>query len=139
MIMRVVSGLAVLDGRILMGKRPPDKLRPTLWETPGGKVEINETPPQALRREWLEEVGIEVSVGGLIAVAEFDLEMPFVVELYTITAQRHVLESARPLDHTNLEWILPREAAKFFPCSPAFYIHYPKIRDWLTYLDKARS
>ncbi len=131
MILRVASGLAVLDGRILMGKRRPNALRPLLWETPGGKVEMGETAPGALIREWGEELGITVCVGPLISVATFDLEIKFVVELYAIEAARSTLEAAKPLDHTDVEWISPRDAAKFFSCSPAFYVHYPHIREWM--------
>lgn len=131
MILRVVSGLAVLDGQILMGKRRPNQLRPLLWETPGGKVEPGESAPHALTREWNEELGIDVEVGPLISVAMFDLEIKFVVELYAVEASRETLEAAKPLDHTHLHWIEPRDAAKFFSCSPAFYVHYPHIREWM--------
>ncbi len=130
-LLRVVSGLAVANGKILMGKRPPNKLRGGLWETPGGKVEPGESPAVALMREWIEEVGIQVSVGPLIAVATFDLEIKFAVELYVVTAPRTVLAEARAIDHTEIGWIVPRDAAKFQPCSPAFYTHYPAIRDWI--------
>lgn len=131
MITRVVSGLAVRDGKILMGKRPPNKLRGGLWETPGGKVESNESAPEALRREWVEELGIHVAVGPLIAVAVFDLESQFAVELYVVEASHKEFESARAIDHTEIAWCAPRDAAKFQPCSPAFYVHYPQIRAWI--------
>ena len=128
MILRVVSGLATRQGSILMGKRKPDALRGGLWETPGGKVEPGESAVDALKREWREEVGIHVSVGPLIAVAVFDLEMQFAVELYHVTAPIAVLEMAKALDHEAITWVKPDYAAKHFPCSPAFYTHYPQIR-----------
>lgn len=41
----------------------------TTWEVPGGHVELGETPAQAAVRETLEETGVEVRVGRLLAVA----------------------------------------------------------------------
>jgi len=46
--------------QILVAKRPDDKPFAGLWEFPGGKIEMNETAEDALKRELFEEVGIEV-------------------------------------------------------------------------------
>ncbi len=42
------------------------------WEFPGGKVEANETPQQALVREIKEELATEITVGDLIGTIEYD-------------------------------------------------------------------
>jgi len=56
----VVGGIAVREGRIFLAQRPGDKDFPFTWECPGGKVDGNESHHGALRREWMEEFGVEV-------------------------------------------------------------------------------
>jgi len=42
------------------------------WEFPGGKIEADETPQQALVREIKEELETEIEVGDLIDTVEYD-------------------------------------------------------------------
>ena len=59
-ILVVACALIDADGRVLIARRPEGKAMAGLWEFPGGKVEPDETPEDALIRELREELGIEL-------------------------------------------------------------------------------
>jgi 8-oxo-dGTP diphosphatase len=59
-ILVVACALVDVDGRVLIAKRPEGRPMAGLWEFPGGKVELGETPEVAMVRELAEELGIDV-------------------------------------------------------------------------------
>ena len=42
------------------------------WEFPGGKMEVGETPENAIVREIQEELDVEIQVGQLVETVEYD-------------------------------------------------------------------
>ena len=48
------------NGDVLLGQRPEGKPYAGYWEFPGGKVDPGESILEALKREFVEELGIEV-------------------------------------------------------------------------------
>ena len=64
-----VGAVIVEDHRLLLVERaqPPAQGR---WAVPGGRVEAGETLAAAVRRETMEEVGLDVEVGDVAWLGE---------------------------------------------------------------------
>lgn len=79
------------------------------WEMPGGKIDFNESPEDAIRRELQEELGfINIVVGGIINVWTFSVdaegnEYQFIVIVYEITANDGEVKKSD--EHMQCEWI----------------------------------
>ena len=58
-MIEVAAAVIVENGNVLLGSRPADK-PPAGWEFPGGKKELNETLFDAVKRELIEELAMEI-------------------------------------------------------------------------------
>ena len=83
---QVVAGvLTDAKGRILLARRTAGRDLAGAWEFPGGKVELGETPFQALDRELHEELGIRIhAVSPLIRVAHAYRDKRIVLDVYNV-------------------------------------------------------
>jgi 8-oxo-dGTP diphosphatase len=84
----VAAGLTTEGGKFLLQRRGPGGRHGGLWEFPGGKVEPDENPENALIRELEEELGVAIapSAMGFFGTAreESSGEYPAIVmSLYT--------------------------------------------------------
>ncbi|HQP35892.1 MAG TPA: (deoxy)nucleoside triphosphate pyrophosphohydrolase [Polyangiaceae bacterium] len=62
----VVAGVIAVNDRVLVTQRPRGSHLEGAWEFPGGKVEDDEDPRDALRRELREELGVDAIVGAIL-------------------------------------------------------------------------
>ncbi len=105
----VAAALFDADGKILLAQRPEGKAMAGLWEFPGGKIEENERPEQALTRELQEELAITVSESDLFpltfashAYESFHLLMP-------LFGLKRWIGEPRPAEGQDLAWVAPQD------------------------------
>lgn len=70
-VIKVVAAIIMHNNEVFATQRGYGDFKDG-WEFPGGKIEENETPEAALVREIKEELDIEIEVGELLEVVEYD-------------------------------------------------------------------
>jgi 8-oxo-dGTP diphosphatase len=97
---RVVAAVIAIDGRYLVCQRPHAKRHGGLWEFPGGKVAEGESDLLAVRRELLEELGVEVREIGRELFTAADPDSIFdIAFIETVIAGE-----PRCIEHVAIEW-----------------------------------
>jgi len=110
----VVAGVIRREGLLLIAQRMPGDTLAGYWEFPGGKVERDESLTDALRRELLEELGVETEIGSELqrvvhAYPDRDVRLHF----YEATI---VSGEPRPIEAADLRWVKPAELMDYqFP------------------------
>lgn len=99
----VTCAIIERDGLVLAAQRSAAMSLPFKWEFPGGKIDPSESPEECLRRELVEELGIQVAVGKRLPVSTHHYPA-FAVTLYpyvcTITAGEIVIH-----EHEAIVWL----------------------------------
>lgn len=107
-VLVVACALVDADRRVLIAQRPAEKSMGGLWEFPGGKVEPDETPEQAIIRELAEELGVDTKVACLapLSFASYGYEtFHLLMPLYVC---RKWQGTPHPHEHQALKWIRPQ-------------------------------
>ena len=124
-IENIARGVCIVDGHVLLCR--PKKGGYTYL--PGGHIEFGEKGAEALRREVLEELGVESSVGDLLGVVEssfvqhgkphaeislvYKLELPSSPGLPDLRSQEDWIEFTWwPVDRIDEANLLPPEMKK---------------------------
>jgi|TARA_B000000532_G_scaffold205654_1_gene173372 8-oxo-dGTP diphosphatase len=125
MEIKLVVACALINeqGRVLINKRPKGKDYAGYWEFPGGKVEENETPEEAIIRELKEEINIDVSAACLapLSFTEKNYEKYYVVVLLYVCRKWEGF--MKPMENQELAWIFPKDIAdyKVLPADKSFF------------------
>ena len=103
----VSAAILKKDNMILVGQRPENQTLAGLWEFPGGKIELGESPEVALARELNEELGIVAEVGDLkIACTHSYSDVGIIILFYEVLFWKG---EPKTKHHINLKWINPSE------------------------------
>lgn len=103
----VVAGLLKKGPQVLVGQRPPNHSLAGQWEFPGGKIELGESPEEALARELNEEIGIDAEIGALrLAVTHCYDDVGILILFYDVPYWKG---EPKANHHAQIEWIYPEE------------------------------
>jgi 8-oxo-dGTP diphosphatase len=118
-----VQGVLERDGRVLLAKRAREP-RKGHWDLPGGFVDETERPLDALRREFVEETGLEVEPVELLRIDIEPYEHRHVFSLtYLVRGEG---EPAAADDVEELRWFAADELPQM-----AFPGQDGVLRDWV--------
>ena len=112
----VVAALVFHADKLLITKRPAGKRHAGFWEFPGGKLEKNEAPLCALKRELREEIDLEVTECSIFDVVyhRYD-EQPVLLMVYRCQSNTTQVRHVEVSDHA---WIDVKEL-RDYPMLPA--------------------
>jgi 8-oxo-dGTP diphosphatase len=100
----VAAGVLIEHGRVLLTKRKAGTHLAGAWEFPGGKVQPDEDPRDALARELREELGIDASVEEVLEVTFHRYEERAVLLLFFAAKRRPGSPEPRALDVAAFRW-----------------------------------
>ena len=109
-----VACIVYKNGKLFIAKRKSIGDMGGKWEFPGGKIENNEAPEIAIKREMQEEFGVEASVGEKIGTANFiHSGKTCVVDAYKVDFAHDGMSIPFVLtEHTEYKWVNPLEIKK---------------------------
>lgn len=128
-MIEVVVGLIEIDSKFLIARRTfGDAPAIGKWEFPGGKIEVNETDEEAMKREVLEEVGIEVDVKEYLAdYTQVYPNRTIHLKLYhCISNSTDVFMNSEHTDYAIVDF----NAISEYDLAPADCQLYDKIKVW---------
>ncbi|MEJ2125261.1 MAG: (deoxy)nucleoside triphosphate pyrophosphohydrolase [Alphaproteobacteria bacterium] len=126
----VACALTDDDGRVLLARRPAHKPMPGLWEFPGGKMELGETPEVAIIREMQEELGISIRDKCLAPLTFVSYAYDDFHLLLLLFVCRKWEGDITPVEGQELKWIRPLRL-RDLQIIPADEPFIPVLQEWL--------
>lgn len=111
---KVAVAVIEKQGKVLIARRQKDDPLRGKWEFPGGKIEDGETPEECLKRELMEELGVEGAVKGIIGSTSYQYDhVPVDLSYYHV----ELLSGNIYLkEYQEIQWVYPRDLESYdFP------------------------
>ncbi len=108
---QVTAAVLEKGGKVLIAQRRAGDALAGKWEFPGGKLEPGETPEACLRRELMEEFGVDTEIGAFICASRFEYKH-FHIELLAYRA-KHLSGEFQLNDHEAIAWVAPADLPKY--------------------------
>ncbi len=109
----VVAAILKAQNKVLIGKRMKGDSNAGKWEFPGGKIDANESPENALRREIKEELGFELKKFSFFNQIEFKYPRYSVnIRFYLVDINDSEIDLKKD-SHDELLWIEPKDHDKY--------------------------
>lgn len=105
----VVAALMKRQGKVLVGQRPQGSSLAGTWEFPGGKIELEESPEEALVRELKEELGVDAEIGALKFAGTHTYGKTGI--LFLFFEVKYWKGQIKTQQHLDLRWVSPKELA----------------------------
>lgn len=106
-LISVVGAVISRDGKILAAQRKEESSLGGFWEFPGGKIEANETPKEALAREIKEELEADIEI--FEEICTVDHEYDFGIVRLTTFRCTLLSDSISLHDHQDTRWLTLHE------------------------------
>jgi len=112
MLPLIVTAAVIRDGHaVLITRRPENSRHAGMWEFPGGKLDAGESPQESLRREVLEELGLEVAVESIFEIAYHRYDWgPVLILAFEC---RPLSGEIRHLGISDHRWVSPEEMSRY--------------------------
>ena len=107
----VVAAIIKKEDYYLLAKRNKNKYMGFKWEFPGGKVEQNETFKEALSREILEELNVNIQIHSKVAEERYqDEEINITLHYYLCSLNDNNIVLS---EHEAIEWVKKQDFLKY--------------------------